>query len=130
VEKKTRKFLLISSAIGAVHFAVSLSLWGMSFFIACKISQDATRNSSQNWNEFLNAIPAVVLFLLFIMAFIFGFRGLKSSACVLVLAVLLAVASFTYDVSTRNYQMHVESLTGDNQGGTFKYFTWWWYSHY
>ena len=102
----------------------------MFFFVALKLSQDAPQNAPQNWNEFLNAIPAIVLFLLFITAFIFAFRELKSSVYVLILAIFLGITSFTYDASTRNYQMHVESMTGQNQGGTFKYFTWWWYSHY
>jgi hypothetical protein len=102
----------------------------MGFFVAFKLSQDAPQNASQNWNEFLYAIPAVSLFIFFIIAFVLTLRKSKYSLYILLLSLILAIASFTYDASNRNYQMHMESMTGNNQGGTFKYFTWWWYSHY
>ena len=126
MKKKARKYLLIASAIGVAHFAVSLLLWGIALFVAHKQSQ----NSPQNWNEFLKAIPALMLFLLFITAFICIRRGVKASVCIFITSLVLTIGAFTYDISNRNYQMHVENMSGDNQGGTFKYFTWWWYNHY
>jgi hypothetical protein len=55
---------------------------------------------------------------------------LRFSFYLLLLSIILSISSFSYDAINRNYQMHMESMTGNNYGGTFKYCTWWWYTHY
>jgi hypothetical protein len=126
MNKKHRKWILIASTVGVIHFAISLFIWSFYFYGAYRFSKDG----SQKWSVFLYAIPAIILFLLFTATLILAYKGLRFSLYVLLLSIILSITSFSYDAINRNYQMHMESMTGKNQGGTFKYFTWWWYSHY
>jgi hypothetical protein len=84
----------------------------------------------QEWGVFRHAIPAIILFLFFIATLILAYKGFRFSFHVLLLSIILSIISFSYDAINRNWQMHMENMTGENHGGTFKYFTWWWYSHY
>lgn len=120
------KIVICVSAIGVLHFTISLLIWGFGLFAACKLAKDG----NMDWKCFIHAIPAVLLFLFFMVSFILACRGFRKSLYVLIVSISLTIISFSYDAINRNYQLHAESMTGKNQGGTFKYCTWWWYSHY
>jgi hypothetical protein len=126
MKKKLKNTVLVVSIIGMIHFFISLLSWGMLFWVACKLS----KNGSVECKTFIYSIPAVILFILFIGAFILARRESRFTLQILILAVILLIGAFVYDAVNRNYQFHAENMAGDNHGGTFKYCTWWWYTHY
>ncbi len=56
-----------------------------------------------------------------------AWRRWRVSVIVMLAGSAVAVALFTYDAATHNWQLHAERYNVQHSEKTFYYFTWWWY---
>ena len=116
--RAVRRGVVIASAIGIVHFVLSLRLW----WSVLRIGLDST--GPVRWGGYAYGIPAVVLLVVFIAAFGFALNRKRVSAVLLLLGTILSAACFILD--TRGFHYQIQALTID-RGCEHLYCTWWWY---
>ena len=113
---------MVVAAGGAGHFLVSIGWWG---WVVVSFASSPSGLAGIDWSGLRFALPAVLLFLVFLIAMILAWRRRAAAIVLLALAIPMATMSFIFDIGRGNYQIQVMTET---QGCMHFYFTWWWYS--
>ena len=116
-----RVVVLALSVIGIAHFAISLLIWGLYLSLS-------TVAAGKVFYVVVNLVMVVSFILLFSSSAILAWKRFRISAFVFLVSIILSSVLFVYDSTTKNWQLHVEQV-GSSFVGSFRYFTWWWYSH-
>ena len=117
---RSRNVTLTLAVLATLHFAFSSYLWALLL----------TAGVRQDWKMapvVLGSLPAFLFLLWFAVTSLVALRRLRISAWLIAVGLIAAVAVFTYDAATRNYQLHWESYHSSGHQQTFQYSTWWWY---
>ncbi len=114
-----RGIVLGVSAVGVLPFLFSLYLWGSSLVSGVL---DVMKGDEVYFNEFINAIPAVVLLGGFLSAGVFAWKGKEGCGLILIWSIIAAVIFFIHDATNNLYQEEIVYSLGD--GSHRKYYNW------
>ena len=109
------------------NFLVSLCLW---IFYVWHIS---TTDKQVNWPYLLYAVPALVLFLTFLAAFILVFLKKRKAVFLILFATILSICCFAYETHYAKWFYVVTPIIVQGpepyQGIGYRYgfINWWWY---
>lgn len=115
--KVVRMVFLLLAMTAAEIFAASVFLWFLQLILGLKIG-------GLDWAYlFWHASPALLLFAMFVTAFVLAWRSRTASVPLTLISLFVAMFCFFYDTSHQNYQIQ----TNDGSGCKHLYVTWYWY---
>ncbi|MCZ6655381.1 MAG: hypothetical protein O7D91_20430 [Planctomycetota bacterium] len=114
-----RLVVLLSAALGIMHFATSLRWWIVLF-------GGTTLPADQElfWNILTYAWPCLACLGVFTIALALSSFSRRCAVWYLSLALLTSASLFLYDIQNNRYQ--IQALT-ENEGCKHFYCNWWWY---
>jgi len=107
------------AAAGSLHFLVSTAFWGR--MVAIVFAEPGGRQIL-DWSGLSLALPAVLLFMLFLVALVMACRRRRMAVTLDAFAMTAAFCLLSYDTGHNRYQMQIMTT---KEGCIHLYFTWW-----
>jgi hypothetical protein len=118
------------SIFAALHFAVSLAVWGVGTW---EYFLDFRPNLANGFRAYLfwHTFPAVVLFALSVACLVRAWRRKRFALASIAAVYLLSGIAFAYDMANQRAQVEIGIATFEywDQGKPARiYWTWWWFN--
>lgn len=132
--KKTPFSVLTISFLGVIHFMISIIYGGYILWLYMFNYESASKNSNYHGIRFFSMIPALVIFIFFIVAFKMALKKKKLSSIIMALCLIASMGLFVIETKCGLYQLRTPIMHINDKyynitiGEKHLYTNWWWYS--